>query len=394
MIAVSSSAGSLLKVIPETTGEIYGLHPLYGLIRENSLKGRDRMRSKRGLSTGGAWLCRFSVARVGSSVALMPVENCEIVKKGPAAWEIQTPGANLLVSDSLSLDPNRVAEKEQDNDRGFQIALAAALSLFLLFMLLPKGEAPKQDELRIIEQVTVQLQPEKQEAVKIPQDVLPNLPKELAQNEKVKRAIKQDLGFLGMIGKKDLKKALGGMPTNMKDVTAGAGPGGKEGSGGEVLMGLGEGLKRVTVGNSGMKGLGGIGTKGAGGGAGGYGNAMVGSGEGKALSAMPLSGEMVLEGGLAKPAIQATIAKYLSQVRACYERGLKSAPGITGTVTMGFEIGAAGQVNTASVKKTTLGNPEVEGCVSRAMLGWQFPKPVGGVNVKVSYPFLLRPMDG
>ena len=36
------------------------------------------------------------------------------------------------------------------------------------------------------------------------------------------------LGFMGLLGRKDLTKALGGAPTQLKDASPGAGPGGKE----------------------------------------------------------------------------------------------------------------------------------------------------------------------
>jgi hypothetical protein len=90
--------------------------------------------------------------------------------------------------------------------------------------------------------------------------------------------------------------------------------------------------------------------------------------------------------------IQATIAKYLSQVRACYEDGLRTNPGITGLVAMDFQIGPAGNLNYANVARSSLGNAKVEGCIATRMLTWKFPKPLGGVSVKVNYPFLLRPV--
>ncbi|NDD91677.1 hypothetical protein EBZ37_06295, partial [bacterium] len=182
--------------------------------------------------------------------------------------------------------------------------------------------------------------------------------------------------------------------TTALNASAGAGAGGNQGSGGELLVGLGQGVKRTSVGNSGVSGLGGVGTKGAGGGNGGYGNSMVGSGEGRALSAMAVSNDLVLEGGLDRAVIQATIAKYLSQVRACYEQGLAQSPGINGTVTMNFQVGPSGVLDFSKVGKSTLGHPPVENCIAQRMMGWKFPKPLGGVAVKVSYPFLLRPVGG
>ena len=60
---------------------------------------------------------------------------------------------------------------------------------------------------------------------------------------------------------------------------------------------------------------------------------------------------------------------------------------------MQFEIGASGALNFARVDHSSLGDGEVEQCIVSRMMGWKFPKPLGGVNVKVVYPFLLRPVN-
>ena len=59
---------------------------------------------------------------------------------------------------------------------------------------------------------------------------------------------------------------------------------------------------------------------------------------------------------------------------------------------MAFQISGEGNVSQANVAKSSLGNAGVESCISSKMLNWKFPKPVGGVNVKVNYPFVLRPV--
>ena len=185
----------------------------------------------------------------------------------------------------------------------------------------------------------------------------------------------------------------GGVPQKLAKATAGAGKGGDAGSGGEVLTGLGKGLKKITVGNTGVAGLGGIGTKGAGGGKGGYGNTMVASGEGIGITGISVSSnDMVLDGGLSRYAINATIAKYLSQVRRCYENGLNKKPDLEGLVTVAFEIGGSGMLNYSNVHKSSLRDTVVEKCITTKMMSWKFPKPKGGVNVKVNYPFMLRPV--
>ena len=148
---------------------------------------------------------------------------------------------------------------------------------------------------------------------------------DVKQQDQIKKAMRQSIGFLGLLGRKDLNKAVGGAPTHLKDASPGAGFGGTQGSGGEELyVGMGQGLQRSTIGNTGVAGLGGLGTKGAGGGQGGYGNSAIGGPGGKSLGSGPLSQDIVLEGGLDMAVVQATIAKYLSQVRSCYETGLQT----------------------------------------------------------------------
>ena len=400
MISIAAENGTLLrKISGSTTGEsVLGFHPRFGFVDESSSQERSKIRRMEGLSVGaGGWLCKFKVlAAAGGKFAVQALEGCQVEKTGTSdsTWKLITQFGNFLLSSGAESQPFVIlpADRMETSDRilkaGFALAVIAAA---LIPLLTKKDEIVQSVALPV--PITVQVR-EEQKPVQISaaEQVLNKiLPKpEVVKDQKVKRAIADNLGFLGLLGRKDLKKALGGAPT-MKDASAGAGAGGNEGSGGEMLQGLGQGLHRTTVGNSGVAGLGGVGTKGAGGGAGGYGNASVGSGEGRSLTSMATGKDMVLEGGLDRSVIQATIAKYLSQVRACYERGLQTNPELSGQVSMHFEINAAGQVATSRVERSSLDNKMVEGCIATRMLTWMFPKPLGGVLVKVNYPFLLRP---
>ncbi len=400
MITISTENGSLVRVLGKKT-ETYGFHRLFGFVSETAGQQRAANRKMHGLSASDSgWLCRFQVVAPQSgsgaaAIAIQGVEGCKIKKLSDASWELFTDVGNFVVAQAVAeADPLRIGSlKEDERETKIWLAsLVATILAFVAYKFIPPMEM-KQEEAKIIEQVTVKIEPEVQKQVAVPTlNALPELQKQM-QNQKVRRAVEQNLGFLGLLGRKDLTKALGGVPTQLKDASPGAGPGGTEGSGGERLVGLGEGVKRTTVGNSGVAGLGGIGTKGAGGGAGGYGNSAVGSGEGKGLSQMALSNDIVLEGGLDRAVIQATIAKYISQVRACYEDGLRQQPGLSGQVGVNFEIGPNGMLNYSRVGKSSLGHPGVESCITTRMMKWQFPKPLGGVNVKVNYPFLLRPVS-
>lgn len=402
MISIATQEGVFIRALPSFTSEqnqnerqwTLGFHSFFGLISVQSLSERMEFRKLRGLSQPqGTWLFRFNVTRSSNqSLKVESVEGCEA--KSGQNWTLNTPlGTWVLssvVSDAAVINERAPihAVKENRSDRWL---MGAILLILLLFLFIPNRPQTNVQITEISEPVTVTVTKDTVVVPKFQSIALPNEIKKVVTDQKMQRAVQENLGFLGILGKKNLTKALGGLPTALKDASAGAGAGGKEGSGGESLVGLGQGIKRITVGNTGVAGLGGIGTKGAGGGAGGYGNALVGSGEGTKLSTIPLSKDLVLDGGLDRSVVQATIAKYLSQVRACYEEGLRTHPGLTGVVNVDFVIGGVGDVLNANINRSTLGNAPVENCIIARAKTWKFPKPLGGVNVKVGYPFLLRP---
>ncbi len=405
-LALANEQGALIKLIPASLlqdgATTFGFHRVFGWISESGSKARLAQRRRNGLrdqSETSPWIYRFEIAQAKKGVSVRGLERCEALQNSNSNWTLVTEQGQFQIfphsGESLALSPLsssgvQVESGDQSLKKGFLASILLALIFFALLWM-TGGVSPVVEAPQIMEPISVKIVPEKQRAVSVP--TVEAIPQQIINNQQVRRAVAQNLGFLGMLGNNKLSKALGGVRTQLKDASDGAGAGGKGGSGGELLVGLGQGVKRTTVGNSGVAGLGGVGTKGAGGGNGGYGNTLVGSGEGKSLSAMAVSRDMVLEGGLDRAVIQATIAKYLSQVRACYEQGLATQPGMNGTVTMAFEVGVEGALNFARVQKSTLGSSQVESCISQKMLGWKFPKPLGGVNVKVAYPFLLRPIS-
>jgi len=396
MIAVANLNQELLKLLPDESCE-FGLHSVFGWIDTQSLRSRVQRRKNAGIKTdANAWICKGRIVQQKGETSIQSISGCEIKKENQQTWKVLTtlgefllmPAQNTHLAGALTTDPI-VESKTFKKSLAFAFAALLMLALYLNLNRQTEEAAPA-----ILEPVMVKIIPQTQKAVVVPSAVpletVQNLKTVSKEDREVKRSIQQNLGFLGLLGSKTISKVLGGAPT-VKDASAGAGEG-NQGSGGEYLVGMGQGVKHATVGNTGVTGLGGVGTKGAGGGAGGYGNTMVGSGEGRGLSKVALAQDLVLEGGLDRAVIQATIAKYLSQVRACYEGGLQSNPGLQGQVNMNFIIAGDGSVSTAKVSKTTLGDAPVENCISSKMLNWKFPKPVGGVNVKVNYPFVLRPM--
>ena len=149
------------------------------------------------------------------------------------------------------------------------------------------------------------------------------------------------------------------------------------GGGGGSLNG-GKGVGTQGVGNGNGLGVGGGNGRGQG----------QGAGFGNGVSFQP--GGSMVRGGLERSEVEAVITENISQIRFCYNRGLRSRPNLQGKVTSNFTIGSAGEVKVARIKDSSLGEAEVENCISEKIASWKFPQPRGGGEVVVSYPFLLK----
>ncbi len=216
---------------------------------------------------------------------------------------------------------------------------------------------------------------------------------------KVNTAKAKDVSRFGALA------ALGGTPkgtrgyegldnNSMKAIrSAGVGSGGggvgSAGRGGIKGYMPGNGLIAGSAGEGSGKAVsaGGYGTAGIGGGRAGNGKiSLVG---GTSAVSLPLDEEASVEGGLDRDQIIAVINKNRGQIVYCYEKGLQAQPSIGGRVAVDFVIGPAGRITTAKVAQSSLGSRMVENCMLQRMKTWQFPRPVGNVNVDVLYPFEL-----
>ncbi|MCB0363898.1 MAG: AgmX/PglI C-terminal domain-containing protein [Bdellovibrionaceae bacterium] len=198
------------------------------------------------------------------------------------------------------------------------------------------------------------------------------------------------MGALGVLGRLSKSKQYGGVNLGAVKTSPGPGLGGGTGGSGGVQKTLyGKGIIAAPVGAGGnIKGAGGYGTKGKGGGQDGYGQlSLIGS---SGSAPIPLGREAIIQGGLDRDMIAAVIQKNMGQIRFCYEQGLQGDPKLAGRVAVDFTIGGNGLVKIAGVGSTTLNSKVVEDCILLRLKSWKFPMPEGGVDVKVSYPFLLR----
>lgn len=105
------------------------------------------------------------------------------------------------------------------------------------------------------------------------------------------------------------------------------------------------------------------------------------------ISAIPVNS--VIMGALDKSLIDAVIKRHTDQIRHCYQRALPRHPDMSGKLTVRFVIAKDGSVSKSSIKNSSLGNGEVESCISSRFLRFKFPQPLGGGIVIVSYPFMF-----
>ncbi len=245
----------------------------------------------------------------------------------------------------------------------------------------------KKEEMKI--QIVKLIQKAKQPPQEIPKQMVVNQeqekpikPKDLSKN--VKR-----LGALAVLGSLNNGKQKAGLNLGAVNTTAGAGLGGNAGSGGTQTSLYAKGIVAAPVGVGGnIQGAGGYGTKGKGGGQAGYGSlSLVGS---AGTSTIPLGEEAIVEGGLDRDVIAAIVQKNAGQIRFCYEQGLQMEPSLAGRVVASWTINGQGTVSETSIKNTTMHSKTVEDCIQLRLRSWKFPLPKGGVNVKVSFPFVLN----
>lgn len=164
---------------------------------------------------------------------------------------------------------------------------------------------------------------------------------------------------------------------------------------GEAIGALARGQEDVRVSYTGA----GPGNGGGGAGNGGYG-AGVGLGPGGAggkggsfVSIANTSAEepaLEDDSGLTRREVWEVINRHASEVRNCYERSMIRRPDVEGRLVVAFTVGRDGRVVQQAVKSSNLQDAQLGQCVLGRLVTWQFPRPRGGVDVKVGYPFVFK----
>jgi hypothetical protein len=207
-----------------------------------------------------------------------------------------------------------------------------------------------------------------------------------ANVQMMKSALDSALDAIGGSGIK-----IGESGNNMK----GVGVIDSRGAGGRLIQGAGKG-----GGGSADQLLGGAGKKGTGAGRSGTGKATDGRAGGIISGGElgPLTKgdpESVIYGSVDPYAIEQAIQAHSNEFRYCYERELNAgSPGLAGKIMTTFVLGPSGLANQAAVKWTTVKNAMVEKCVLQVIRRiTEFPKPIGGATVSVSFPFIYQNLN-
>lgn len=96
------------------------------------------------------------------------------------------------------------------------------------------------------------------------------------------------------------------------------------------------------------------------------------------------------QGVLSKEEIQAVIQKHIGEIQYCYEKQLRSTPGLAGKVILEWTIGTDGRVKVVKSSNSSLKSAEAINCMSTKVKTWVFPTPRGAGSVIVTYPFIFN----
>lgn len=277
-------------------------------------------------------------------------------------------------SEEITYSPLLTEDSPDTIKTTLAVGIASLLLLFVVFLISNlSGQSFTQDQIQTVQIFPRSLRPEK---------IVDEISKERTS------AAKRE-GASTILGALQSKELSGGLDISSIHSSRGPGLGGTAGSGGVQSSFYGKGLVGSALGlNDNVRGGGGYGTRGRGGGRPGYGSmSLVGS---SGAYSKGIKEEAVVDGGLDPDEINAVIQRHIGQVRFCYEQGLQGLPALSGRVAVRFVIANTGFVNMASVANTSLKNSPVESCIVQRLKTWKFPEPRGGVNVRVTYPFVLK----
>ena len=95
-------------------------------------------------------------------------------------------------------------------------------------------------------------------------------------------------------------------------------------------------------------------------------------------------------GTLAEADVVKTVQGKLPEVQACLAEATKEKADTKGTLRAGIVVAPDGSVVEVNVLSSTTGTPKLDSCIVNHVKAWRFPKPAGGGEAAISYPFKLN----
>ena len=93
--------------------------------------------------------------------------------------------------------------------------------------------------------------------------------------------------------------------------------------------------------------------------------------------------------------IRRILRDHIPQFQYCYQKVLDSSKNkFSGVIDLKFDIGAAGTVTKAGIKRKSAMPATVKRCVLDVLRGIKFPEPLGGGTVTVEQPLNYYPVSG
>jgi len=86
-------------------------------------------------------------------------------------------------------------------------------------------------------------------------------------------------------------------------------------------------------------------------------------------------------------AVRSVVRSHLGEITACVSRARMDDRDLKGKVQIRIDVAPTGRVTKTAVASSTGATPALETCMLRAVAGWTFPAPAGGVRGAFSYPF-------
>lgn len=106
---------------------------------------------------------------------------------------------------------------------------------------------------------------------------------------------------------------------------------------------------------------------------------------------IPQSATDLRPGALDRAVIRRVIKDHEPRVRRCYESHLSRKPEReAGKLQLHWVIGPHGRVETVRVGVDALKSAELVECVEHVVRGMEFPRPIGGGHVSVSFPWIFK----